>query len=259
MKPVKRRLLNGALTALLVTALGAISTASPARASGGGEGCNPGRSSSDYPDYLFGGVYSGNPNIQSGGAIGGIRGNIETYSPWVSAVASNDDVSAWVMLDSTGLDGKGRWAQIGWNEFPHTGRNTFWQYVDDADNIVSDFSLAPTSIGSVNSYTVDYAPGGTFKMLMNGTVEKTFQALYWAPTDAQSYGEIHTQGSQFPGGANDPDHFSSMQVWPVAGPSSSWQNLDGVGSADRPFIHFWSPEASGNVSAFVTWDSACAN
>lgn len=229
--------------------------AGDALASGGGDGCNPGRAN-NYLSYYFDGAHSQNVS----GAPGGVYASIKNYSPFVAGpnqgAPSNDDVSEWVMLD----DGT-HYAQIGWIEFAGSVRNTFAEWTTSGTNFTDQFSSA-FPINSTQRYTVLYQPGNTnpYVLEVNGGAYY-YVPHYFTPNDAQIFAETHTAASQIPGGTADNTTetplVSDAHVWPTAGSSSSWQNFDGATQVAGASWGRISPAPGSTANSWRTWDTAC--
>jgi hypothetical protein len=229
----------------------------PAQASGGGDGCNPGRSS-NYLTYY----YSGTDDASAASSYGGIYGNIYNYSPYVSSSSSSDFTSQWVMLDNGN-----EWAQIGWYESPGSVRHTFVQFNDPGVSEWTNF-FSPFTINSDPEYEVDYNPScpsvGCFAFYAQGTW-MTGSAHNWTPDDAQSYSEIHDKASQIPGGYDKTSYAVGLHVWYNAGSSGSWHSMNGLdgvstgsGGAGPSWDNVSGKGTTGN-SSYSSWDSACSN
>jgi len=135
-----------ALTALLVVA-----GARPAGAAGGGDGCNPGRSSNFSSGIHY---FSGITDYSGASTYGGIGGDIVNYSPWVynsSYEGTRDATTQWVMLADTLPDS---WAQVGWLEYSGGGRHTFVEYVNSDYDVNWLNTFAPYPIGDTENYQV---------------------------------------------------------------------------------------------------------
>lgn len=254
----------GGVIMLVAPAQGATSAAARPL-SGGGDGCNPGRSN-NYLTYYFDGAFS--QDTGSSGTPGGVYASISNYSPWVSAANSGDDSSEWVMLDqqppSTGL-----WVQIGWVEFAGAQRDTFDEYSLGPGAFHDDY-YAPFSINSNHTYEVTYNPNSeyAFNMEVDGNYYND-QINIFTPNDAQIFAEIHTQASQIPGGTEDTASqepvVSNAHVYPNAGTGGGWQNFDGYTQANegtnggsKPSWMAESPApGTSGVDSWRTWDRAC--
>jgi hypothetical protein len=245
--------ITAALLALLLTLFQV-----PARAAGGGDGCNPGRSS-NYVHYY----YSGTDDISAPSSYGGIYGNIYNYSPYVYSSSSSDSDSQWVMLDHSGTD----WAQVGWIEFPGSVRHTFVQFNDPGVDSWTNY-FAPFTINSDPEYEVDYNPScphvGCFAFYANGTW-LTGTGHSFTPDDAQSAAEIHDKASQIPGGYNNTSYALNLHVYYNAGASGSWHSMNGHNTAvdqsgnPAPSWDNVSGNGTNGNSSYSSWDSACSN
>ena len=235
----------------------------PAVAEGGGDGCNPGRSSNYLTWY-----WSGNDDTNYPSSYGGIYGNIFEYSPYVydssNSADGEDYTSQWIMLDN-GND----WAQVGWFEYPGNERYT-WVEFNDPGHSSWDNWFPSYSINSTIKFQITYQPtcpsDTCFSFFANNTSPQLTGSKYnWTPTDAQSNAETHDQASQIPGGYDDLPNSgaSNLHVYYPAGSSGSWYTMSGEtatswsgGSGSAPsWVNVSDPGTT--QTWYYDWDSAC--
>lgn len=232
----------------------------PALASGGGDGCDPGRSS-NYLTYYFAGADANNAAT----SFGGIYGTIDNYSPYVKSSSSEDFTSQWVMLAYSGT----KWAQVGWTEYPGSQRNTFVEFQDPGVSGWDNY-FPPYAINSSIKYQVTYQPtcpsDTCFSFFANNTSPQLAGTKYnWTPNDAESFAETHDQASQVPGGYFNPSSASDLHVYYNAGSSGSWNNMDGHDYTETNHGGPGTGPSWDNVSnnglygntSYDTWDSTC--
>jgi hypothetical protein len=252
----KWRISSAAVLLALLLAL----TQLPALAEGGGDGCNPGRSS-NYLTYYFAGADANN----AAASFGGIYGTIDEYSPFVYDSSAGDTGAQWVMIDNP-TD----WAQVGWIEFPGNQRYVFVEFNDPGVTTWDNY-FSPYAINSDIKFQVTYKPtcpsNTCFSFFAdNSPTQLTGSKYNWTPTDAQSYSETHDQASQIPGGYDNVSTATNLHVYYNAGSSGSWNNMDGYdtanegydGGAGPSWDNVSNPGVYGNTS-YSTWDSACAS
>lgn len=240
------------------------------QAAGGGDGCNPGRSSNFIHHY-----WSGIIDVSPGAYIyGGIRGNLLNYSPWVynsgNSTDGPDATTQWVMLDN-----QSDWAQVGWIEWYSAGsspsgqvRNTFVEYQDAGvggwDNYFPSFAINST-IGYKVTYD-PYCPNGVcFWFYDNYSVTAlTGSRFAWSPTQATAQSETLDAAAQVPGGYDNPAVASGLQVYYNAG-GGAWNTMFGetdtrTSSGNVPSWDVVYP-ASGSIGGdyYNSWDAACAD
>ncbi len=226
-------------------------------ASGGGDGCNPGRAN-NYLTYYFSGEYGSAP-----GTYGGIQGFIDNYSPFVYGV-SGDFSTQWVMLTTTSGS---QWAQVGWYEAPQNARYTLVQFNDPGHTFWTNLD-SPYPINDAIKYKVTYDPGCTggecFRFYAGGT-QLTSSGYNWSPTAQQDFSEIHTRASQMPGGYNNVSESAGIEKYYPAGGSGSWSSIagttetEGAGSVPGPSWDQVTPaNGTSGVSAYGSYDTACA-
>lgn len=231
--------------------------------SGGGDGCNPGRSPSNFTSNPF---YEAAASEGPGSTPGGIYADILSYSPFVAGPnqgsQNNDADSAWVMIQDDTAD----WLQVGWAEGPGGGRSTFYQAgINNKASAAVNF--APTAINSTHQYTALYSPTGTahFKVQMDSDTP-LYVGMSWVP-DMVSLGvESQDQSSQFPGGSFNAEALSNGHIWPNAGTSSGWRDLSAgtyltafqdTNPTHPPSWLNYQPFKSVSTDFLDTWDSAC--
>ncbi len=242
-------LVAGAMVAMLILY--------PTRAfgAGGGDGCNPGRPDNFPTRYYIG------AEQQPGVEVGGVKGYIYNYSPWVSST-DNPGVTQWVMVTNGPS-----WAQVGWREFPGSQRDTFVQFnIPNERSWTNSFPAYP--INSNIEYAVTHDPNCTvhcFTFYANGR-QLTDSNYNFAPGYGEAAAELNTQADQVPGGYNDPSPVSSLQIFMPAGSNGSWNTFTGstfattTGGASAPSWANISPSPGTSPNGYYsTWDSACPN
>jgi len=168
-----------------------------------------------------------------------VYSQIKTYDPYVSGSGFS---YAWVMLPGPGSSS---WAQIG----PYRAASrltTTIQWNQPGDPAPTQMDLPATTVGSVHTYSVGFAPSThTFVFYLDGAT-KASTTLSWAPTSAQVFSEIWQLSSQLMGDASSKESFGSTEIMNSSG---SWQWYSGTLSP--PTTHF---SDSGGPVTFFTWD-----
>ncbi len=234
------------VSAAIALSVGIVSAipGSQASASGGGDGCNPGRSN-NYVSYYFDGAFS-----QPGKTMGGVYAKIGNYSPFVYNT-SGDTVTEWVMLVTT--SNNSLYTQVGWWESPGGVRYTFDEYSLGSGAYHNDFYPA-YSINSQIYYDMLWNSNSGFTFEANNQVVNTYQN-YFTPNSANVYAEIHTQASQMPGGNYNGNYVSDMHGYVSGG----WYNFNGdTQTLPQTSWGGETPWFQTGVNQFVTWDHACS-
>jgi hypothetical protein len=234
---------------LLVSAF--LAAPSVAGASGGGDGCNPHRTT-NYQHYYFSGIDDESfPSYYEG-----IRANIFQYSPYVYNSGGGTDVATQY------------WAQVGWIEFPGGLRYTVVQFRDPQYPQGGFSDTYPSwPINSTIGYKVTYNPAcpvNCFDFYDNYSATPLIGTDWgFMPTDAQAFSEIHDQASQIPGAVQDPSQTSGIQVADTSS-SGSWYNMLGITAAysganggTPPAWDKVSPVGTSYWNYYNSWDTAC--
>jgi hypothetical protein len=199
---------------------------SAAQASGGGDGCSPGRGD-DGVDYHV--AWTGQPNNLP---AGGVYARLYNYSPWVNPDGS---VSAYTMLKE--WDSRpSNYAQAGWLELPYGERHDFVEIGYDTGSISSSsytrWEFSPQPINASTYYTTLYNPKTkqlsfqiASKTVTDDNVDYTQtlntqyhtmsddEQIKWIPHYTEVSGETHTAADQMPGGLNNPMDFSHVATY----------------------------------------------
>lgn len=246
----RRRFRHVALVVGALLTLLAWAGASPitAGASGGGDGCNPGRNGDSTTRWDGAGRdYSG---------IGGIWGTIKVYSPYVA-----NWTSGWVML---WLDGSSveHHVQAGWDEYPGGYRYIYfeWTYNNNGSWTRTDDNPQNPSnwINTTHNFTVLFnnPNSGEYTLYMDsGYPQKYYTYSDFTPNNGQAYGETHSAADQMAGGYNNHETFRSEQVW-LPGSGWVWANLNAWSSNTSPG---WYSYSKPNGSDEDIWDQKCSN
>lgn len=228
---------------LLLAAVGPIVMTTSASASGGGDGCNPGRSD-DYLTYHYAGEWEGSIS-----EVGALKAEILNYSPYVYGPNSDYSTTEWVML----ADNYYNYVQVGWDEAPSGSRATFTSgaYGDGSSWWFNGYPADP--INSVTNYQIYFNGGsGTFNFYDNDTEVEEHYLGGWDPTTAEIETETHTQASQTPGGYDNPNYMYNASYY-VPSPGD-WYPLYGNASQSDAY----SAVQIGSDGSYDTWDWACA-
>lgn len=224
------------------------SSAQPSPASGGGEGCNPGRNpgSGKWYDGMF----------ENEASVGAVDASIEVYSPYVHP---GSDTSAWVMLSNVNTV---NYAQVGWDEEAYSHRYNFTEYgYDNGKYGHYTFSYPSSPIGSQVDFKVTYNPSLlAVKFWQDGVkLQELDDPTFGTPDVAQIYSEIHDWDSQMPGGYDAAFHevFEDLETWYPAGGSGSYHT--GSATVDFPpsFGGVSPAPGTSDVSDLQTWDKKC--
>jgi hypothetical protein len=246
-----RRLIHFLPLVVLLAAFLALVAPRAAIAEGGGDGCNPGRAN-DYLTYYFDGVYQYTPN---GDVSGGVRADIENYSPFVYNT-DTDDSSEWSMLVDSNYD----YQQIGWEERAFSQRYTFveWGKDNGAEGYTDEY-FSSDPINSYSEYKVTFHPNTDEYYFYDNGTQKWDQTVSYdtAPSQAQVYDETHTKASQMPGGTGNNNYMNSGNFFYPAGTSGSWHDMAATPSPAPSFAGI--VPNHGTTDSYKTWDFACTN
>jgi hypothetical protein len=172
-------------------------------ASGGGMGCNPGRSG-DYFTPRFAGAANAGLPFQD------VSSYILNYSPYVSTDNVNNRSSAWPMLTD---NYHGWWAQVGWREFAYSSRQTFVQFTDNTSTgHATDWYTTADTLGNHNYYAVHTSADNAHFTYSLGSNTIYTGAKVFSPNEADILGETHTLASQMPGQNSIPEDFDQSYV-----------------------------------------------
>jgi hypothetical protein len=226
---------------------------SAALASGGGDGCNPGRPA-NATDYQAGAQV-----LPSGGrTYGAIEGRIRNYSPYVYKTSSYlDTTTQWVML-LTPHD----LYQVGWWEQPYGKRFTFIEDANSSFTQGGTLFFSPDTINTVSNYKVAFRPPSTYAFYDGSKELRTVGQLQAGdPTYFEVNAETHNQASQMPGGSSNVDYAESVQAYYPAGPSGSYHPADFGEVGGDAYPPAW---ARVNVDSFTgesytLYDTACTS
>jgi hypothetical protein len=229
---------------LMIVVASAISTATNVRASGGGDGCYPGRGGDSVTRWDGAGRdYS---------SIGGIWGTIKVYSPWVA-----NWTSAWVMLFRDGSSVEHH-VQAGWDEYAYGNRYEYfeWTYNNNGSWYRIDDPPPSNWINSTHNFTVLFnnPNAGEYTLYMDGgTPQKYYTYSDFTPNNGQAYGETHSAADQMAGGYNNHETFRNEHVWL---PGSGWgaANLYAFASNTN-----WYGNSKPNGTDEDIWDWYCSN
>lgn len=239
------KILRSTLVALALV-LASVMMATRVDASGGGDGCYPGRAD-NYLTYYWDGAYS-----TPGKEMGGVYADIENYSPYVYA-DGYDNTSEWVMLAYE--QNSAYYAQDGWIEYAYGQRYTFDE-ISFGSTYYDDF-YPPYNINSYIYYDTLYDPSTEITTFEANNHVLTQYVNYFTWNEAQVYAELWTQASQVPGGYYNGNHVQDMHGW-YGGTSGGWYNFNG--DSDTSPTTSWMSETpwfKTGVNSFVTWDQAC--
>jgi hypothetical protein len=234
-----------ACTAVIV--LGAsLMCESSAYASGGGDGCNPGRSASS--GFWWDGLWEG-----SAGTIGGAVANIQVYSPYVHSSFT----SGWTMLVNTSA---GNYAQIGWRENSNGNRYLWDQFgYNSGDSGYYDNLYPPDPINTQHNYKVDWAQStDTITLIEDGNnINVDFDLGLGTINQSQFYGETHDQASQVPGASNNKMTMNQLKVRHPAGSTGTWHT--GAANVSTPPSFANISPVSGPTPSALIWDTGCTD
>lgn len=234
---------------VLLLSLAEMGFASSSNASGGGDGCNPGRANNT------GIWFNGMKHAASGGSSGGVRAQIYNYSPYVDQ--SDYGETAWVMFYNASTV---NYAQIGWGERPGSVRNTFiqWGYNNGSGGYTNYFKPS-YNINSTIWYKVTFDPSTNgYGFWSNGNEQIVSYNLGIHPDVGQIVNETHDQNSQMAGGVHNNEVFSSAEQYEPAG-SGSWNNFNGTVESNPSWAGALPDTGATNVNTFNGWDKACTN
>lgn len=245
---------------IIVTAALVFISPGIASASGGGDGCDPGRVANSSGWSYGGGL------TNSGSSYGGVEGFIENYSPYVPS-GSGNEAAQWVML--TNKNNGDQYAQIGWIEYPNSIRHTIVQFSWGPGGDYWTNKFAPYAINSAIQYKVLYNPactsGECFTFYADGTY-KTYSGYNWTPTNWRAFSETHNVATQFPGGYANPSTTATIERYAPAGATGSWGNASGVVSLNTSSptgtltssLPGWDNISQQSSNSYESWDGACA-
>jgi hypothetical protein len=200
-----RRSIFGVVSLVLAATVGiAFLTPTPARAAGGGDGCNPNRAAGSEGTQLDDWY-----NTQSS-AIGGAYANIYNYSPYVATGSGtngvNETVAAWtVVAKDTNNFGQVGWMEWGYGHTPPL-RHVFVQ-IESGGVYQTQYFDAQTQDTSTY-YTTLFSPngsGGTLSFQVAGStlsLNSTLTAaasVTWQPLWSKISGEVLNGADQMPG------------------------------------------------------------
>lgn len=230
-----------------------ILSGSPTYASGGGDGCNPGRNDDfDHPYWL--GMYQ----YASGDIFGGAQANILTYSPYVyyspfAPDTVNDASSEYVQL----VDQYNQYTALGWVEQVGSVRSTFIEY-HLSSGYFQHLTYSRTPINSMNNYNIVYDPSTQeFGFYVNGQGLRSLQ-LYAPPIEALVRALIRTSASQMPGGTANYNYAEYARVYEPAGSSGNWTTAQATTeNVTATFAHVLPPNGTYPVSSYSSYDNNC--
>lgn len=260
---------------LLVPFVVQFGTVSPARAMGGGDGCNPNRRS-DLIHYRFNG-YSAWDRFNGASQndfVYGAEANILVYSPWVdyrTATVKNkeysSDVTAWTMLQNRAAPTTASYAQDGWIELPKGSRHDLIEFADSQGHDYQ-YLYNPAPINNSVTYRTEFNPNDTMFRFYLGDwsgsqarMTVPISKVNFAPNEAEFFVETHSGADQEAGGTSYNENFWWPQVmdqhngnYHIAdtyygiNDSSSYGLYPGTG---------W--QSLYNINHFSTWDTACGH
>ena len=212
---------------------------------------NPGPNRPDNNQYYHAGGYYQTPST-----AGGVYANIQVKQPWVEPSQSDNFSSAWTMLVGPAIiPGNPPYAQVGWDEYPNSGRQNFYTWTDRYGNQAPVIYAGPAfTLNTYHYFTTLYDVNafGKFSFYIDGGWIST-RYLDWQPNEAQLSGEIDTLASQMPGGWGYPDYMNDIAVWYNGG----WQRPT-LNTFTSNFSYFgvwrWGSGAGQNLAI---WDQYC--
>ncbi len=218
---------------------------------------NPGPNRPDDSLHYFGGGYYGTPEIP-----GGVYARIQVKQPWVEPPAQLTNFSsAWTMLVGPAMPGYSRpYAQVGWIEWPFSGRNNFYTWTDRYGTQVQPQIWGPLGVpfplNSYHYYTTlhDVNIPGKFSFYVDGQFWD-LKYLDWQPNEAELFGEIDTAASQLGGGYGYPMYANDIAVWYYG----TWQrptlNVSATNWGYAGVFRY----GSGSGQTFAIWDQYCVD
>ncbi len=233
------------MTAVLLTMLLVLPMTFPgvAQATGGGMGCNPGRSPA-------GGVYHDGSDDATSYEPGGVYSKIYVYSPWVTSGSLAFGYSMLINNTNGNL-----YSQVGWLEGYQATRNTFTEQGLGTGSY-DRRTYAPLPIGNAYYYTVDFDPNNAnnaFTWYANGTFEGSYPNTF-PPNAGELSAERHNNNDQTAGGYNHKAYFSDSHIYDHAG-SGSWVNY----TFNDKFYNANEDSQSFSGTTMYTWDLKCPN
>lgn len=238
-----------------------LATPGVAAASGGGDGCNPGRTGNSSSWVYLGGLENNTSE-----SYGGIIGFIDNYSPYVPS-GSGNLATQWVMLANNASNYY--YAQVGWEEQPSSNRSTVVQFSYGPGGDYWTNHLGSYPINQSIAYEVQYNPsctnGKCFLFWANGTYLTYSGYNNWTPDNWQARSETHNVATQFPGGRANRSFLDNISRYAPAGSTGSWANASGIldGATIDPNgqnsgLPAWDSLSQLSANFYESWDTTCA-
>jgi len=229
--------------------------AAPVAAMGGGDGCNPGRTATDYPSHYWDGIFE-DDNVFNN-RVYAADSPILVYSPWVQPEGNGgSSATSWAMIEA--YNTCCTYWQAGWYEWAHGNRDDFVEYDGNNDpNAYYDEWFQPQSINTYHWYEPQWNPGNAscqwefFEDNYAGVCYR-FSANF-TPTQAHFSGETHTALDQMPGGYDYPEYFWYPRISSTANAALHY------GQYQANYVTASFTGIQNGSDHFDIWDRSCAN